>query len=56
MRSAMHQSLRHWQEDTDLASVRDAAALGKLPESERIEWKKLWADVADLLKKSGDGK
>jgi tetratricopeptide (TPR) repeat protein len=56
MRATVQKKLRHWQEDTDLASVRDAAALDKLPEAERAEWKKLWADVADLLKKSGDGK
>jgi hypothetical protein len=49
--------LRHWQHDADLAGVRDAAALAKLPDAERAEWQKLWADVDALLKKSGaDGK
>jgi tetratricopeptide (TPR) repeat protein/serine/threonine protein kinase len=43
--------LRHWQEDADLAGLRDAAALDKMPESERGDWKKLWANVKDLLKK-----
>jgi len=47
----MQKKLRHWQEDSDLAGVRDAVALEKLPESERAEWKKLWADVEELLKK-----
>jgi tetratricopeptide (TPR) repeat protein len=49
--------LRHWQVDSDVASLRDAAALKKLPEAERAECRKLWGEVAALLKKSGsDGK
>jgi serine/threonine-protein kinase len=43
------QALRHWREDEDLAGVRDADALEKLPEGERAEWRKLWADVDALL-------
>jgi hypothetical protein len=42
-------TLRHWREDPDLAGVRDADALDKLPEGERGEWRKLWADVDALL-------
>jgi hypothetical protein len=42
--------LGHWQADPDLAGVRGAEALGKLPEAERQPWQKLWQDVADLLK------
>jgi hypothetical protein len=34
-----------------LASVRDAKALDKLPVHEREAWQKLWADVAEVLKK-----
>ena len=49
----MPQSLMPWQEDSDLANVRDAAALDKLPETERDEWKKLWVDVEEQLKKVG---
>jgi serine/threonine protein kinase/Flp pilus assembly protein TadD len=41
--------LRHWQADPDLAGVRGAEALGKLPEAERQAWKKLWDDAADVL-------
>jgi hypothetical protein len=44
------QALRHWQGDADLASVRDRAALARLPETERADWQKLWADVEALLK------
>jgi serine/threonine protein kinase/Flp pilus assembly protein TadD len=35
-----------WQTDTALAGVRDQAALEKLPDDERREWQRLWADVA----------
>ena len=42
----------HWQEDRDLAGVRDKDALAKLPAEERAAWEKLWADVAALLKKA----
>ena len=38
----------------DLAGPRDAAALEKLPDAEHAEWKKLWAEVEELLKKSGE--
>lgn len=42
-------ALRHWQQDKDLAGVRDAEALAKLPETEREDWKTLWAEVKRLL-------
>jgi hypothetical protein len=44
--------MQHWQQDSDLAGVRDAAALEKLPAEERAACAKLWADVAALLKKA----
>ena len=48
-RPAVAQQLRHWQVDADLAGVRGAEALAKLPEAERQPWHKLWDDAADLL-------
>jgi len=42
-------TLAHWQEDTDLSSVRDPGPLAKLPDAEREEWEKLWADVKATL-------
>jgi tetratricopeptide (TPR) repeat protein len=42
-------SLADWQTDPALASVRDRAALAKLPEAERAQWQRLWTDVAALL-------
>jgi Tfp pilus assembly protein PilF len=48
--AAVRGTLPHWQQDADLAGVRDADALAKLPEAEQGEWKKLWEDVAAVLK------
>jgi hypothetical protein len=47
-------TLLNWQVDTNLASLRDPAALAKLPKAERAQWTMLWADVAALLKKADD--
>jgi hypothetical protein len=46
--------LRHWQQDPDLASVRDENMLGKLPQDEREEWRKLWEEVATQLARLDD--
>jgi tetratricopeptide (TPR) repeat protein len=48
-------ALVHWQTDRDLAGLRDAAALAKVPAEERAACAKLWADVAALLK-TAEGK
>jgi tetratricopeptide (TPR) repeat protein len=47
-------ALKHWQQDPDLAGLRDEAALAKLPGAERAGWRKLWNDVAALRKQAGD--
>jgi superkiller protein 3 len=44
--------LARWQRDPALAGIRDAAALASLPAEEREACRKLWADVAALLKRS----
>jgi hypothetical protein len=46
--------LTHWRADPDLAGVRDKPALDKLPDAERMAWRKLWAEVDGLLKRVGD--
>ena len=40
--------LKQWQKDADLAGIRGAEALAKLPEAERHEWQQLWAEVAQM--------
>jgi tetratricopeptide (TPR) repeat protein len=51
-RQAIAKTLEHWQQHSDLASVRDAAALAKLHDDERKAWKSFWANVAELLAKA----
>jgi hypothetical protein len=55
-RAAARRTLRHWQQDADLVAVRDQQALAILPAEERAAWEKLWAEVADLLRRPEAGK
>jgi Flp pilus assembly protein TadD len=55
-RAMVVQVLKHWQEDPDLAGVRDKSALEMLPEAERQQWQKLWADVEALRQQASDPK
>jgi hypothetical protein len=48
--------LLHWQQDPDLAGVREPTAQANLPEAERKGWQKFWAEVAALLRKAGPAK
>jgi hypothetical protein len=47
----IRQTLLHWQQDPDLAGIRDPDAVARLPLDEQEACKKLWADVAALLTK-----
>jgi serine/threonine-protein kinase len=49
-RAAVQRALRHWQKDTDLASIRDKSALARLPADEQKVFAQFWADVAAPLK------
>ncbi len=51
-RETVSQTLLHWTQDTDLAGVRESAALAKLPEVERKAWESLWKDVERLRAKA----
>jgi eukaryotic-like serine/threonine-protein kinase len=51
-RAEVQRTVRHWQQDTDLAGIRDAAALAKLSGEEQKACTQLWTDVAALLKKA----
>jgi hypothetical protein len=50
-RAAAQAALRQWQEESDLVSIRDPAAMAALPQEERDALGKLWADVAELLRR-----
>jgi tetratricopeptide (TPR) repeat protein len=47
-RGLVQQRLSEWQQDTVWTALR-GAGLNKLPEEERDDWRKLWADVDQLL-------
>jgi serine/threonine-protein kinase len=51
-RADVEQNMTHWKQDSDLAGVRDADALAKLPADERTAWQALWGDVDSLLKRA----
>jgi tetratricopeptide (TPR) repeat protein len=52
----LRQMLMHGQTDTDLTGVRDQDALAKLNAEERAAWEKLWAEVAEVLKRVSEVK
>jgi tetratricopeptide (TPR) repeat protein len=47
LRDAVQEQLLYWQKDSDLAGVREPAALAKLPQAEQSRWSELWKRVAD---------
>jgi hypothetical protein len=51
-RTDVQKTMLNWRKDPDLAGLRDAAALAKLPADEQKAFTRLWADVAALLKKA----
>jgi hypothetical protein len=51
-RAAVQGALKHWQQDSDLAGLRDKDTLAKLAAEERAACERLWADVAALMKKA----
>jgi hypothetical protein len=50
-RVAVLQTLKRWQQDNDLAGLRDAPT-ANMPAKEREAYTQFWADVATLLKKA----
>ncbi len=42
-------AMRHWQQDPDLAGIRNPEALAQLPDGERKECEALWAEVQALI-------
>ena len=48
-------ALDRWQQDSDLESIRGAAALAKLPAEEQKAFTQLWAGASELLTKADGG-
>ena len=53
-REPLKQRLTEWRGDPDLAGVREAAELAKLPADERKEWLAFWAEVEAMLDRCVD--
>jgi tetratricopeptide (TPR) repeat protein len=51
-RLLVQSTLTRWQTDRDLAGLRDANALAKLPADEQALYRPLWDDVAALLRRA----
>jgi serine/threonine-protein kinase len=51
-RARFRQGLQLYQTVPDLACVRDAAELAKLPAAEREAWQKFWADLAEVIQRA----
>jgi WD40 repeat protein len=47
-RPAIVETLNAWRNEADLAGLRDAVALARLPAHEQKEWEALWARVPEL--------
>jgi tetratricopeptide (TPR) repeat protein len=53
-RPFLRQVMPYCLADIAFAGVHDPKALAKLPEAERQDWQKLWADVKELFAKAGE--
>ncbi len=51
-RKTVAETFRYWRQDADLAGLRDAAELAKLPAEEQKAFTQFWSDVVELLKKA----
>jgi len=54
-KTTVAKTLQHWQDDADLAGVRDDKLLANLPAEEHSVWQRLWADVAALRARAEKG-
>jgi tetratricopeptide (TPR) repeat protein len=46
------EGMQQWLQDADFAGVRGAAALARLPEAERADWRRLWQQVEALRQRA----
>lgn len=52
IRLGVEREFERWQQDADLASVRDPRVLEELPEEEQQMWRDLWAGVAAVIERA----
>jgi serine/threonine-protein kinase len=55
-RAAIAQQMEEWQTTSELAGIRDSEALARVPEDERKEWQRFWADVTGLRQRASKAK
>jgi tetratricopeptide (TPR) repeat protein len=55
-RRSVVETLQHWKADTDLAGIRDEAAIKALPDDEQKACQALWVEVDALLANARAGK
>jgi serine/threonine-protein kinase len=48
----VYDSLRHWQTNADLASLREDKKIAELPAAEQKNWRRLWEEVRTLDKQA----
>ena len=53
-RGVIAQTMQHWKNDAELAAVRDADALARLPAVERNDWQALREQVDALARMAGE--
>jgi tetratricopeptide (TPR) repeat protein/serine/threonine protein kinase len=53
VRSLLAKTMNDWHQDKDFAGVR-GGALAKLPAAERLEWQKMWKEVAALKDRAAE--
>lgn len=51
-RLRVSQEMQDWLCDADFNGVRDGSALARLPEAERRDWQRLWAEVKEVLRQA----
>ena len=52
-RTPVGHRLRRWQQELDLASLREVQALKSLPEAEVSSWQKFWVEVEAACQRTG---
>ncbi len=51
LRTGIGQRVQQWKQDADLVGIREKFAIEKLPKPEQEKFRKLWADVDNLIKR-----
>jgi serine/threonine-protein kinase len=53
-RAQVRARMQHWRSDADFAGVRGKDALARIPDEERKEWERFWAEVDALIRRASE--